>query len=103
MDVGRNAGPACTRRPAIFQYCLYCCRPAEEADDRRTWWAVHGTERGNQAMRDLSPTCRSVQPGIILAPLFPCGVEEPYDRGQLKYIEYRGIPLRPGSLLSMID
>ena len=99
-DVGRTPATAC-RADQRFSYCLYV-PPRGEAADRRILVAVHGTERGNQAMRDLFSDLAEAFNLIILAPLFPCGVEEPYDRDNYKYIEYRGIRFDL-ILLSMID
>lgn len=99
-DVGRTPATAC-RADQRFSYCLYVPTRGDAAE-RRILVAVHGTERGNQAMRDLFSDLAEAFNLIILAPLFPCGVEEPYDRDNYKYIEYRGIRFDL-ILLSMID
>jgi poly(3-hydroxybutyrate) depolymerase len=99
-DVGRTPATAC-RADQRFSYCLYAPKSGAAAD-RRILVAVHGTERGNQAMRDLFSDLAEALNLIILAPLFPCGIDEPHDRDNYKYIEYRGIRFDL-ILLSMIE
>lgn len=58
---------------------------------RRIFVAVHGTGRGNQTMRNRFIALADELNLIVLAPLFPCGIDDPDDRDNYKYIEYRGI------------
>jgi pimeloyl-ACP methyl ester carboxylesterase len=63
---------------------------------------VHGTERGAQQYRDEFSDYGEGQPSILLAPLFPCGIEEPGETHNYKFIEYRGIRF-DHVLLAMVD
>lgn len=99
-ETGRTPATAC-RADQRFSYCLYVPTTGDPAT-RRLLVAVHGTERGNQAMRDLFAPLADALNLVILAPLFPCGIDDPWDRDNYKYIEYRGIRF-DRILLSMVD
>jgi pimeloyl-ACP methyl ester carboxylesterase len=90
-DIGRTPATAC-RIDQRFSYCLYVpSRLVENPAGGRILAAVHGTDRGNQALRDLFIPYAEATGSIILAPLFPCGIGEPQERDNYKYIEYQGI------------
>lgn len=92
-ELGRTTVVACQADPR-FSYCLYVPAAVHAAgawDSASVLVAVHGTERGNQALRDAFAPLAERLGAIVLAPLFPCGIDDPQDRDNYKYIEYRGI------------
>lgn len=92
-DIGRTPATAC-RIDQRFSYCLYVPAAVAENPARagRILVAVHGTERGNQVLRDMFIPYAEATGSIILAPLFPCGIgAEPQERDNYKYIEFAGI------------
>ncbi len=91
-DIGRTPSTAC-RIDQRFSYCLYVpVRLVEKpAFGGRILAVIHGTDRGNQAMRDLFIPYAEATDSIILAPLFPCGIGEAGERDNYKYIDYQGI------------
>lgn len=99
-DLGRTPSTA-VALDQRFSYCLYVPRTAR-ADTSRVLVAVHGTERGNQGMRDLFIPLAEKLGLIVLAPLFPCGIHDPLDRDNYKYIAYRDIRF-DHILLGMVD
>lgn len=99
-DLGATPATACAMDQR-FSYCLYVPRDGDPAT-RRLLVAVHGTGRGNQVVRDSFTALADRLNLIILAPLFPCGIDDPNDRDNYKYIEYRGIRF-DHVLLAMID
>ncbi|MFV3131102.1 hypothetical protein [Niveispirillum sp. KHB5.9] len=102
-DIGRTPATAC-RIDQRFSYCLYV--PARVVENPaaagRILAVVHGTDRGNQALRDLFVPYAEATDSIILAPLFPCGIGEPQERDNYKYIDYQGIRFDL-LLLDMVD
>ncbi len=52
---------------------------------------MHGSERDNQAYCDAFQDLADAAGMIVLAPLFPCGIIDPDDTHNYKYIEYAGI------------
>jgi pimeloyl-ACP methyl ester carboxylesterase len=102
-DIGKTPAVAC-RIDQRFSYCLYV--PAAVVDNPakagRFLVAVHGTDRGNQALRDLFIPYAEATGSIILAPLFPCGIVEPRERDNYKYIDYAGIRF-DRLVLDMVD
>lgn len=102
-DIGRTPATAC-RIDQRFSYCLYVPASVVENPARagRILAAIHGTDRGNQALRDLFIPYAEATGSIILAPLFPCGIGEPQERDNYKYIEYHGIRF-DHLLLDMVD
>ena len=76
-----------------FSYCLYV--PSGYDEDGTTTYPlaviVHGTTRTAQRYRDEFAAFAEREGCIVLAPLFPCGIEEPGELDNYKRIEYRGI------------
>lgn len=92
-ELGRTTVVACQADPR-FSYCLYVPAALSTAgawDRASVLVAVHGTERGNQALRDAFAPLAERLGAIVLAPLFPSGIGDPSDRDNYKYIEYQGI------------
>lgn len=87
-----------------FSYCLYVPHSYAEDDDRtyQLVVAVHGTARMVELSRDLYVDFCDANDCIVLAPLFPCGIEEPGELSNYKFIEYNGIRYDQ-VLLAMID
>ncbi|MFD9891688.1 alpha/beta hydrolase [Amycolatopsis sp. NPDC059027] len=87
-----------------FSYCLHVPRGYSEDDDRRypLVVAVHGTARTVQTCRDEFAGFCEEHDCIVLAPLFPCGIGEPGELSNYKYISYRGIRY-DHVLLAMIE
>jgi pimeloyl-ACP methyl ester carboxylesterase len=87
-----------------FSFCLHVPHSYDEQAAER--WPlivlIHGTERGSQKYRDLFARFADEQRAIVLAPLFPCGIEEPLDLENYKFIAYRGIRF-DRVLLAMIE
>ncbi|WP_107966464.1 alpha/beta hydrolase [Sphingomonas oleivorans] len=103
-EIGRTAAIAC-QADQRFSYCLYV--PPSLADagrlaEARILVVIHGTERGNQAMRDLFVPLADRLGLIVMAPLFPAGIIDPYDRDNYKYVEYNGIRF-DHLMLAMLD
>lgn len=76
-----------------FSYCLYVPKSHTEDNDRRypLVVVVHGTDRTVEAYRDgFVDFCEKHQ-CIVLAPLFPCGIAEPGELNNYKFIAYRDI------------
>jgi poly(3-hydroxybutyrate) depolymerase len=74
-------------------YCLYVPESYEE-DGRQAYplvVLVHGTERGAQRYRDEFIAFAESAQCIVLAPLFPAGIEVPGDLENYKFIEFRGM------------
>lgn len=92
-EIGRTVAIAC-QADQRFSYCLYVPPQLAEAGrlaSASVLVAIHGTERGNQAMRDLFVPLAERLGLIVLAPLFPAGIVDPHDRDNYKYVEYQGI------------
>lgn len=102
-DLGSTTSFAC-QYDQRFSYCLYVPpRFGEETPSNyRLLVAVHGTERKFQRLRDDFAVLAREHDLIVLAPYFPCGIIEPRDRDNYKYLEYRGIRFDL-VLTSMID
>lgn len=102
-ELGATSLFAC-RADQRFSYCLYVPESYDEAAQRSypLLVVVHGTERGAQAFRDQFMGFAERHQCVVLAPLFPCGIDEPGELGNYKYIEYRGIRFDL-LLLAMID
>lgn len=100
---GRTSVFAC-QADQRFSYCLYV---PEEYDSRATTQyplvvAVHGTERGFQYYRDSFAKLAQERRCIVLAPLFPIGINKPDELENYKFIEMDGIRFDL-LLLQMID
>lgn len=92
-ELGQTTVFAC-QADQRFSYCLYVPRALTEPGAREraaVLVAVHGSGRGNQVMRDAFMPLADALGVIVLAPLFPCGIVEPLERDNYKYIEFRGI------------
>lgn len=87
-----------------FSYCLYV--PESYEEDGGTTYPlaviVHGTNRTAQEYRDRFVDFAEQEQCIILAPLFPCGIIEPGELNNYKFIEYHGIHY-DHVLLEMVD
>lgn len=103
-EIGRTTAIAC-QADQRFSYCLYVpptLVKTRALSSARVLVAIHGTERGNQAMRDLFVPLADRLGLIVLAPLFPAGILDPHDRDNYKYVEYRGIRF-DHLVLAMVD
>lgn len=92
-EIGATGAIAC-QMDQRFSYCLYVPRQLLEQGllpSARILVAIHGTGRGNQAVRDFFIDLADELGLIILAPLFPIGIVEPGDLDSYKYVEFRGI------------
>ncbi len=87
-----------------FSYCLYVPESYDEDDDAIYPLAVivHGTNRTAQEYRDRFVDFAERAQCVILAPLFPCGIDEPGELNNYKFIEYHGVRF-DHVLLAMID
>lgn len=87
-----------------FSYCLYVPESYDEEGDTTYPLAVivHGTNRSAQEYRDRFVDFAEREQCIIMAPLFPCGIIEPGELNNYKWIEYHGIRY-DHVLLAMID
>lgn len=87
-----------------FSYCLYVPQSYREDDDAVYPLAVtvHGTDRTAQGYRDAFIDFAEENQCIVLAPLFPAGIDEPAELNNYKYLDYRGIRFDL-LLLDMVD
>lgn len=87
-----------------FSYCLYVPESFAEESDQTYPLAVivHGTNRPAMEYRDAFADFGEREQCVVLAPLFPCGIIEPGELNNYKYIEYHGIRF-DHVLLAMID
>lgn len=87
-----------------FSYCLYVPSSYREGgeDIYPLTVVVHGTERGAQRYRDEFADFGEEHQSIILAPLFPCGIDQPGELNNYKFIDYHGIRF-DRILLAMLD
>lgn len=86
-----------------FSWCLYV--PSGRNEEQGTWplaIVVHGTERSAEGYRDAFAEFGETHGCIIMAPLFPCGIEEPLELHNYKWLEYKGLRFDL-ILLKMID
>lgn len=100
---GRTSMYAC-QYDQRFSYCLYV--PESYDEDAETTYPlaviVHGTNRPAQEYRDRFVDFGEREQCAILAPLFPCGIIEPGELNNYKFIEFHGIRY-DHVLLAMID
>lgn len=93
-DFGRTTVYA-SQADQRFSYCLYV--PVALRDDvearrgAQILVVVHGTERGNQGLRDTFAALADSLNLIVLAPLFPGGVGSVGERDAYKYIQAGGL------------
>lgn len=87
-----------------FSYCLYVPQSYDEAGDTTYPLAVivHGSGRNAMEYRDVFVDFAEREQCILLAPLFPCGIIEPGEVNNYKYITYHDIRF-DHVLLAMID
>ena len=76
-----------------FGYYLYVPKgfSFERAGEFRICAVIHGTGRTPNIYRDLFAAFAEANDVIVLAPLFPAGIDEPRELANYKFIEYRGI------------
>lgn len=89
---GRTPAVAC-QADQRFSYCLYVPEAAVEQGPEkvRMLVVIHDTLRNNQALRDAFVELAESTRTIVVAPLFPAGIEEPGNLDNYKYLRYRGI------------
>jgi hypothetical protein len=87
-----------------FSYCLYVPESYDEDGEDTYSLAVivHGTNRTAQEYRDRFVDFAEREQCIIMAPLFPCGIDEPGELNNYKFIEYHDIRF-DHVLLAMVD
>lgn len=100
---GKSLARAC-QYDQRFSYCLYVPLnyEPERADEYTVLVAVHGTDRGNQLLRDLFSDFAETHQCIVVCPLFPAGIEDAADIDNYKYIEFAGIRFDE-VLLNMVE
>jgi dienelactone hydrolase len=76
-----------------FSYCLYVprCYDEEGLDYYPLVVLVHGTERGAQRYRDEFIAFAEQHRCIVLAPLFPCGIGQPGELDNYKFIRFHDV------------
>lgn len=76
-----------------FSYCCYLPASYEEKAETRYPLAVlvHGSLRDATGLRDQFIDFAEANQCILIAPLFPCGIEEPGELHNYKRIAYHGI------------
>ncbi len=87
-----------------FSYCLYVPERYVEKQDQ-VWplaVIVHGTDRPAQGYRDAFADWADANDCIILAPLFPAGITEPWELNSYKFIK-AGDLRYDDVLLAMVD
>lgn len=88
---GRTPAIAC-QADQRFSYCLYVPKAAAEApQEARVLVAIHDTLRDNQILRDRFVEYAESTRTIVVAPLFPAGIEDPANLDNYKYLRYRDI------------
>lgn len=88
---GRTPAVAC-QADQRFSYCLYVPKAAAQSPQKaRMLVAIHDTLRNNQTLRDSFIELAESTRTIVVAPLFPAGIEDPANLDNYKYLRYRGI------------
>lgn len=90
-STGRTASFAC-QADQRFSYCLYvpaACRAEPAA--ARVLVAIHDSLRDNQSLRDRFAEYAESTNTLVVAPLFPAGIEVADDVDAYKYLRFRGI------------
>ena len=83
-----------------FSYCLYV---PDDLGPRAPLVVVqHGTERNFLLYRDHLRSFADEHGALVLAPLFPAGIDDPADLHNFKFLEYRGIRF-DRVLLAMVE
>lgn len=87
-----------------FSYFAYIPKAYDRAapQDMPLVVAIHGTERGAQTYRDAMVAFAERTQSIILAPLFPCGIIDPTDMDNYKFIKFHNIRF-DRVLLAIVD
>jgi pimeloyl-ACP methyl ester carboxylesterase len=99
---GKTAYFAC-RYDERLSYCLYVPERPWAGPGRRPVVAlIHGSARSPHAYRDQFVDFADRHGCIVLTPLFPCGLVDPTDQSNYKFVEFGGIRFDL-ALLSMID
>lgn len=89
--IGRTPSFACQADPR-FSYCLHVPRGySERPEAPRVLVVVHDTLRNNQALRDLFSDFAEQSNTLVVAPLFPAGLDTPDDLDHYKYLRFRDI------------
>ncbi|RZZ88289.1 alpha/beta hydrolase [Pseudoxanthomonas winnipegensis] len=86
---GRTPQLAC-RYDQRFSYCLYLPQTPYTTASRIVV-AMHGSERSHQDYCDGFAQLAERSGAVVLAPLFPCGIGDPDDMDNYKYIRYHDI------------
>ena len=89
-----------SRADQRFHYCLYV--PAAPAAGRPLVVIVHGTGRSGPKYRDAFAGFAEEHGCVVLAPIFPAGIDDPEDLHNYKFIDYHGIRF-DRVLLGMVD
>lgn len=74
-----------------FSYGLYIPRGGEELEQAELLVVVHGTDRRAQLDRDTWASFGEDRNLVIMAPLFPVGIDGPDDLDGYKNIEHAGV------------
>lgn len=87
-----------------FSYCLYvpACYEERGADIYPLVVLIHGSARTPMKYRELFADFAEQHRCLVLAPLFPCGIIEPRETNNYKFIKYHDIRY-DHVLLHMID
>jgi poly(3-hydroxybutyrate) depolymerase len=72
-------------------YCLYVPNCDDWDAKLPVLVVVHGTERGAERARDALAGFAEEHGAIIVAPLFPAGINDPDDLDNYKFLEYQDI------------
>jgi predicted peptidase len=92
-----------SRSDQRFSYCMYVPKAYEEDDSAYPLVIpVHGSGRGAQSFRSKFIDFAEANQCIILAPLFPCGIIEPREMDNYKFIKFHDIRYDL-VLLDMVD
>lgn len=90
-STGRTAAFAC-QADQRFSYCLYVPEASQrEPASTRMLVAVHDSLRDNQSLRDRFAGYAEETNTLVLAPLFPAGIEVASDVDNYKYLRFRDI------------
>ena len=99
---GATAMFAC-RFDQRFSYCMHVPERYEASDARYPIVvASHGSGRGAQRYRNEFSEFAERHQCLVLAPLFPCGIIEPYELDNYKFIKFHDIRF-DRVLLAMVD
>jgi predicted peptidase len=82
-----------SRMDQRFSYCCYIPSGYQQNSGRRYPLTVliHGSLRNADILRDEFIDFAEDNQCVLLAPMFPCGIEEPGDMHNYKHVLYRGI------------